>query len=114
MNIGIPFPRVSVIMPSFNHERFIASAVAGVLGQTMSDLELVIVDDGSVDQSARIISAINDKRVRYKLLERNHGACEAMNIALRMARGRFIAVCNSDDEWQPGKLEHQLAILETE
>jgi glycosyltransferase involved in cell wall biosynthesis len=107
-------PRVSVIMASFNHGRFVASAIASVLGQTMADLELLIVDDGSVDRSPAVVSEIKDARVRYEFLERNHGACDAMNIALTMARGRFIAVCNSDDEWQRDKLEQQLAILETD
>jgi glycosyltransferase involved in cell wall biosynthesis len=105
-------PTVSVIMPSFNHGRFIASAIASVLTQTISDLELVVVDDGSSDRSADIISGIVDPRVRHVLLERNGGACEAMNIGLRMATGRFIAVCNSDDEWHPDKLELQLKLLQ--
>jgi len=105
-------PRVSVIIPSFNYQRFIEAAIASVLSQTMSDLELLIVDDGSTDRSPTIISQVSDARVRYKSLERNQGASQAVNIALRMATGRFIAICNADDEWQPHKLEHQLAILE--
>jgi glycosyltransferase involved in cell wall biosynthesis len=80
-------PLVSVIMPSFNHDRFLASAIASVLCQTMSDLELLIVDDGSVDGSANIIAGVKDKRVHFDILARNGGACEAMNIALRKAKG---------------------------
>jgi glycosyltransferase involved in cell wall biosynthesis len=107
-------PRVSVVMPSYNHERYVASAIASVLGQTICDLELVVIDDGSDDRSADIIAGIEDRRLRYKLLRNNGGACAAMNIALQMARGPFIAVCNSDDEWQPDKLRQQLEVLQSQ
>jgi glycosyltransferase involved in cell wall biosynthesis len=114
MSADATSPLVSVIMPSFNHERFIADAIASVLRQTWRDLELIIVDDGSTDRSAHVITLATDPRVRTELLARNGGACEAMNIALRKARGRFVAVCNSDDEWEPDKLERQLRVLETQ
>jgi glycosyltransferase involved in cell wall biosynthesis len=110
--MSVSCPLVSVIMPSFNHEAYIGSAIASVLCQTMDDLELLIVDDGSCDRSPTVIANINDKRINFENLEQNRGACEAMNIALRKARGRFIAVCNSDDEWHPDKLERQLKIIE--
>jgi glycosyltransferase involved in cell wall biosynthesis len=114
VNTDVSTPLVSVIMPSFNHERFVASAIASVLCQTMSNFELLIVDDGSRDRSSSIISNVGDKRVHYDILPRNGGACEAMNIALRRAKGRFVAVCNSDDEWHPDKLQVQLAIMENQ
>src|ERR1700693_4655545 len=105
--MSVSSPLVSVIMPSVNHEAFIGSAIASVLCQTMGDLELLIVDDGSRDRSPTVIANMRDKRINFENLEQNRGACEAMNIALRKARGRFIAVCNSDDEWHPDKLELQ-------
>jgi glycosyltransferase involved in cell wall biosynthesis len=107
-------PLVSVIMPSFNHDRFIASAIASVLSQTMRHLELIIVDDGSADRSPDIVAGISDRRVQYELLGKNRGACEAMNIALRKAKGHFVAVCNSDDEWHPDKLDRQLRSMEAQ
>lgn len=105
--------RVSVVMPSYNHERFIAQAIGSVLGQTMGDLELVVVDDGSRDNSNAVIAAIDDPRLRHVPLAKNVGACEAMNIAIGHCTGRYIAVCNSDDVWESDKLERQLAVIET-
>lgn len=104
--------RVSVIMPSYNHERFIAQAIGSILGQTMSDLELIVVDDRSRDNSNAIIASINDPRLRHVALPENVGACEAMNIAISYCTGEYIAVCNSDDIWEKHKLERQLAVIE--
>lgn len=106
-------PRVSVIIPSFNHAAFIKSAVNSVLTQTLQELEVVIVDDGSADCSAQIIGDLNDSRVRSIVLSRNQGACEALNIGIRESKAPLIAICNSDDEWLPEKLELQLQVLES-
>lgn len=105
--------RVSVVMPSYNHERFIAQAIDSILCQTMSDLELVVVDDCSRDNSNAIIASINDPRLRHVALHENVGACEAMNIAISHCTGEYIAVCNSDDVWEKHKLKRQLALIET-
>lgn len=105
--------RVSVVMPSYNHEQFIAQAIESVLGQTMYDLELIVVDDSSGDNSNTIIESINDTRLHHIPLPENVGACEAMNIALSHCTGEYVAVCNSDDIWERDKLERQLAIIET-
>lgn len=105
-------PTVSVVMPSYNHAHFINTAIDSVLNQSFQDLELIIVDDGSRDESASLISKVTDDRVRSIILERNVGACEAMNIAVRESRGRYVAVCNSDDEWHPQKLARQFEFLE--
>jgi len=104
-------PLVSVLMPSYNHEKFIRRAIDTVLAQTLGEIELVIVDDGSYDASPAIISEVKDSRVRFRLLERNQGACHAMNVALQMSTGRFIAVCNSDDEWHEEKLARQMRLF---
>lgn len=104
-------PAVTVVMPSYNHERFIASAIGSVLAQTFGDFELVIVDDGSRDGSRDVISGFSDSRIRPIFLPQNVGACEAMNIAVRAGRAPLVAVCNSDDEWMPERLERQLPIL---
>lgn len=100
--------QVSVIMPSYNHSRFIKDAIESVLSQSMGDLELIIVDDGSRDNSNEIVAAIRDDRVIHIPLEKNVGACEAMNIALDRCQSEFVAVCNSDDIWEKNKLELQL------
>ncbi|MDQ0839827.1 glycosyltransferase [Sphingomonas faeni] len=101
-------PRVSVIMASYNHAQFIERAIGSILNQTMRDLELIIVDDGSNDSSNSIIASVEDERVYHIPLSPNAGACNAMNIAIARAKGDFIAVCNSDDIWEENKLTLQL------
>ncbi len=104
--------KVSVLMPSYNHARFIETAIESVLSQTYQDFEIIIVDDGSTDNSAEIISRFRSQKLRVEYLKRNGGACEAMNIALSMSRGDYIAVCNSDDAWVAHKLETQCSFLD--
>lgn len=104
----ISSPLISVLMPSYNHDRFIRAAVDSVLAQTYKSLQIVIVDDASTDNSADEIRSIVDGRVVHKILPENLGACEAMNVGLSMCDGTYIAVCNSDDLWIPTKLEQQL------
>lgn len=104
--------RVSVLMASYNHAAFIGDAIASILAQTMGDLEIIVVDDGSSDNSNAIVAAIQDPRLKHVPLPENIGACAAFNIALSMRTGEFVAVCNSDDLWVPDKLERQLAIID--
>lgn len=106
-----PAPTVSVVMPSYNHARFIASAIESVLNQTFSDFELIVVDDGSADNSVEIIRAFEDPRIRTVFFEKNKGAAAATNHAISLSRGRYIALCNSDDRWMKNKLDVQLSIL---
>ena len=107
-------PRISVICASYNHERYVEAAIRSVLAQSFSDFELIVVDDGSSDGTARRVAAIADPRVSLHVLPRNEGACAAMNHAIRRARGEFVAVLNSDDLFLPGKLERQVAVLDAE
>lgn len=100
--------RVSVVMASYNHARFIEQAIQSILNQTMGDLELIIVDDGSVDDSNAIVASIKDERIRHIPLKENGGACNAANIAINLAQGEFVAICNSDDVWETNKLEVQV------
>jgi glycosyltransferase involved in cell wall biosynthesis len=104
-------PLVSVVMTSYNHEEYVEEALESVLSQDVEDLELVVVDDGSSDSSPLKIGAYPDPRVRLIPLAINQGAAEALNLALRQARGDFIAVMSSDDAWLPGKLARQVEIL---
>jgi glycosyltransferase involved in cell wall biosynthesis len=104
-------PRVSVVMPSYNHERFVVAAINSVLDQTMTDLELIVVDDGSPDDSLRAIASVSDPRIRLYSFPVNQGAAAAHNFALQQARGEFIALINSDDMWEPTKLERQLEVF---
>ena len=103
--------KISVVMPSYNHARFIGEAIASVLFQSHDNIEIIVVDDGSKDNSNEIIAAISDPRLIHIPLARNVGACEAMNIAIMRSSGEFIAVCNSDDIWEHDKLEIQLGVI---
>ena len=105
-------PRVSVIMPAYNHASFVRQAVESVLGQSFTDLELIVYDDGSTDGTADVVRSISDARLKLEVLSRNHGATWAVNSALERAQGDYIAIINSDDYFLPGKLDSQVRFLE--
>lgn len=102
---------ISVIIPSYNRAHLIQKSVASVLQQTYRDLEVIVVDDGSSDNTAEVIGAMNDERVVYQY-QKNQGACVARNLGIAVAKGEYIAFQDSDDEWLPDKLEKQKAILD--
>ena len=101
---------VSVIIPTFNREKTVLASVKSVLDQTESDLEVLIVDDGSTDRTASLIQQISDPRVKY-IYQENSGACAARNNGIHHAQGEYIAFHDSDDIWHPDKLEKQLKII---
>jgi glycosyltransferase involved in cell wall biosynthesis len=103
-------------MTSYQYERYLAHAINSVLAQTVADLELIIVDDGSTDQSPQIIRsyAEKDSRVKPIFITVNHGIAYAMNTGIDAAEGKFIAFISSDDIWVPQKLEGQLKVLEND
>jgi hypothetical protein len=105
---------VSIIMPSYNCGRYIETSIRSVQAQTCQEWELLVVDDGSTDDSLRTVLAMqqNDPRIRVLRQERRQGAATARNWALREARGRWIAFLDSDDQWEPTKLERQIAFME--
>ena len=105
-------PLVSVIMPTHNYGRFIGEAVRSVLDQTVRDLELIIVDDGSTDDTRECLLDIIDARVLV-LAGEQVGISAAMNRGLGAARGRYLARLDSDDRWVPDMLETQLRVLES-
>lgn len=101
--------RVSVIMPCFNGESFVAEAIESVLAQTYSDVELIIVDDGSTDQSVAVIRRFGDA-VRL-FTQANQGPSAARNKGLRAATGEFIAYLDADDYWEPHFIESMISAL---
>lgn len=105
---------ISVIIPTYNREATIKRAILSVLNQTICDLELIIVDDCSCDNTEKIVKEINDNRISYYKLEKNSGACAARNFGINVAKGEYVAFQDSDDEWLPTKLEKQLEILKKE
>lgn len=103
---------ISVIIPTYNREKTIQRAIDSVLQQTYQDFELIIVDDGSCDQTKEIIEQINDSRISY-VWQKNGGAAAARNTGIKFAKGEYIAFQDSDDFWYADKLEKQLTALQT-
>ncbi len=104
---------ISVIIPTYNRASCIARAANSVLSQTYKDIELIIVDDGSTDETKEIIASIVDPRIKY-IFQENKGACSARNTGIEAAKGEYVAFQDSDDYWYPTKLEEQLAVAEKE
>ena len=105
---------VSIITPSYNSSKFIEECVASVLLQSYTNWELLIVDDCSKDNSRDLLTNLAEKEDRIKLtfLDENIGAAKARNIAIRNAKGKYIAFLDSDDVWQKDKLEKQIKFME--
>ena len=103
---------VSIIMPAYNCERFIAEAIRSVFAQTYTNWELIIVDDCSTDNTAEVIKPFTDTRIHYQRNAHNMGAALTRNEALRIAKGEYIAFLDADDLWAPEKLERQIAFME--
>jgi glycosyltransferase involved in cell wall biosynthesis len=102
-------PRVSVLMPAYNHERYVAAAVESVLGQTYPEWELIVIDDASQDGTWEVLQSFKDARLRLKRHEVNQGAHATLNEALKMARGEYIAIINSDDVFATNRMDRMLA-----
>jgi glycosyltransferase involved in cell wall biosynthesis len=104
-------PYVSVIVPTFDRPEFLQAAVRSVLNQTFSNLEALVVDDGSVPDLMPILDAFNDGRIRYLRHESNRGEAAARNTGILNARGDYLAFLDDDDEWRPDKLQLQLDVF---
>jgi glycosyltransferase involved in cell wall biosynthesis len=103
-----PSPRVSVVLPTFDRARLLPRAIESVLAQTFHDFELLVVDDGSTDDTPSVVESYAGDRLSYVRLERNTGAAAARNVGIRRAAGDLVAFQDSDDEWLPEKLERQV------
>jgi glycosyltransferase involved in cell wall biosynthesis len=111
--LGIEMPQVSVIMPSYNHAAFVSAAIKSVLAQSISDWELIIIDDGSTDESLSILSRFSDPRIQL-IAQSNQGAPAAFNRGLAQASGKYLALLNSDDCYHPQRLEKLIQVLEAD
>ena len=104
-------PVVSVIIPCYNTAQYLGEAIASVLYQTFSDFELLIIDDGSTDSTPEIASSfLDDRRVRY-IHQDNMGLSAARNKGINLSSGKFIALLDADDVWEPEKLKVQLDVF---
>ena len=104
-------PEVSIIVPTFNRAHCIERSITSLLKQVYQNFEVIVVDDGSTDQTPQIISQISDQRIQYIQHPENRGANAARNTGIRLARGKYVAFQDSDDEWLPDKLRVQLNAL---
>ncbi len=100
-------PAVSVVMPVFNTEKYVAEAIESVLNQTFKDIDLICIDDGSSDRSAEIIKSFGD-RVHLLQNEKNSGIGRSRNRGMVAAQGNYIAFIDADDIWKSDKLEKQI------
>ena len=105
-------PLISVIIPAYNGERYIVQAVESALGQTFTNLEIIVVDDGSTDRTQQVLQPYFD-RICY-IYQENQGAAIARNRACQLAKGEFLAFLDADDYFLPEKLEKQLACFEAD
>ncbi len=108
-------PKVSVMMASYKHPMWIGEAIESVLNQTFKDIELIIVDDGSNDDSSKIIKkyAKEDSRIRYKIFPKNKGAVASMQACYNMCSANYLALISSDDVWELDKIAQQVPVLDT-
>jgi glycosyltransferase involved in cell wall biosynthesis len=104
-------PRVSVVIPSYNRAGCIEKAIDSVLEQTVDDIEIILVDDGSTDNTRELVQNKYGDQVRY-VYQENQGMAGARNTGIKNAQGDYIAFLDSDDYWRPGKLERQLSLAE--
>lgn len=104
-------PSVSVIMPTYNHAAYLKEAMDSVLGQTYRNLELIIIDNFSEDDTRQIIDAYQDERVRYIPFRNNGIIAASRNRGIQQARGEYVAFLDSDDVWLPQKLDLQVQAL---
>lgn len=104
---------VSVIMPIYNAEKYLAITLDSIFCQDYKDIEIVLVDDGSKDKSAEIIADLKKTHpeIVYYLQEKNMGAGAARNKALELAKGQYVAFLDSDDVWMPGKISRQIDLM---
>src|SRR4051794_11750386 len=103
-------PRVSVVIRTYNRARYLGEAIESVLGQTLHDLELIVVDDGSTDDTPALLDRYAG-RLRPILCGRTANPSLLANTGIRAARGDLVAFLDSDDVWLPDKLERQVGLL---
>lgn len=109
---GAACPRVSVVIPTHNRLQLLQRAIASALAQTVQDIEVIVVDDGSSDGTAEWLAAQKEPRLRFLRHDTPRRAPAARNAGTRIARGEWIAYLDDDDVWYPNKLERQLSLAD--
>jgi glycosyltransferase involved in cell wall biosynthesis len=106
-------PVISVIVPAYNYGRFLRECLDSVFVQTFRDIEVIVIDDGSTDDTPGILESVSEPRLKHFRIP-NGGISGARNAGLRRAPGEFVAFLDADDRWRPHKLETELAMLRAE
>ena len=108
------YPKVSIIIPTYNRVDLLPRAINSVLNQTFQDFELIVVDDGSTDNTKQVVEEFQkkDKRIKYIWQENSGAPAKPRNTGIKNSQGEYIALLDHDDEWLPEKLEKQLEIFE--
>jgi glycosyltransferase involved in cell wall biosynthesis len=104
-------PLISVVIPAYNHEKFVGAAIESVLDQSYQNFELIVIDDGSTDMTAQVVQSYKDSRIQY-LYQDNQDAYNTINRGMGLALGDFIAILNSDDIYAPNRLARLLEVQE--
>lgn len=105
-------PSVSVLIPTFNRASVLKRAVDSVLDQTFEDLECLVIDDASTDDTLKLLESYRDPRLKVLSHDKNAGVSKARNTGFKSSHGQWIALLDSDDEWLPERLEKQLALAQ--
>lgn len=106
-------PLISIIVPTYNRATLIIETINSILNQTYKNIELIVISDGSTDNTPKILSSIKDKRLQFIMLKKNHGRpAIPRNIGLKKSKGKYIAFCDDDDIWLPHKLDVQIKFLQ--
>ena len=97
--------KVSIIIPLYNEEKYIKDAINSILEQDYSNYEIIVIDDGSTDNSYNIVNNIKDKRIKLFRFKKNKGVGEARNLGIKKASGDYLAFLDADDYWEKDKLK---------
>src|SRR5438093_1473162 len=105
-------PTATILLPTYNAAAWLGGAIDSLLGQSYRDFELLVIDDGSTDQTPSLLNTYKDDRIRVLRHEHNSGLIASLNHGIDVAKGKFIARMDADDVSHPRRLERQLAFLE--
>ena len=104
-------PKISIIMPNFNSEKFIKSTLRSIINQTFRQWELIIVDDNSNKNTIKILKNLKNKKIKVIFLKKNKGAGYCRNLAIKNSSGKYLAFIDSDDIWKSKKLSSQFNFM---
>jgi len=112
MNSPFYQKKVSVIIPTYNRAEFLHSAIVSTINQTFKDIEIIVADDKSTDNTHEVVRSFKDKRIKYLINASNMGPSATRNSAILASKGEYIAFLDDDDEWIPEKLQKQVELLD--